>query len=129
MEVGIRIPLWFGAIRNRVKAGEIKERIAESRLETTRLRINTAYHEALETWKKRKIQYELQQERLHELGKELRRTAQRRYQEGDIDYATYTNSMQQAIEIEKNWLDSVMKLNKSVAELDYYLKNTAGRSN
>lgn len=129
VEVGMRIPLWFGAIRNRVKAGEIKERIAESRLETTRLRINTGYYEALETWKKRKIQYDLQHERLQELGKELRRTAERRYKEGDIDYATYTNNMQQAIEIEKNWLDSVMKLNKSVAELNYYLKNTAGGSN
>lgn len=127
MEIGLRIPLWFGATRDRVIAGEIKENIAQSELESVRLKINTGYHEALETWKNRKIQYELQLERLQGLGKELQRTAERRYQEGDIDYTTYTNNMQQAIEIEKNWLDSLLKLNESVVELNYYLKNTSGR--
>ncbi|MEX1122022.1 MAG: TolC family protein, partial [Balneolales bacterium] len=121
-EVGIRIPLWFAPQDRRVKAGNINRKIAEANLESLQLQINSRFAEAIQNVEKWQRQYEMNRDRREQVGDELRHTATKRYESGDIDYPTYTRYVEQAVDIEENYLHSLLNYNQAVIALQFYFE-------
>ena len=121
-EVGIRIPLWFGPQARRVQAGNLNRKIAEANLETLQLQINSRFEEALQNVEKWQSQYEMMRDRREQVGDELRRTAARRYESGDISYPAFILYLEQAVDIEEAYLNTLLKFNESVIDLQFYFE-------
>ncbi len=121
-EVGIRVPFWFGPQARRVQAGNLNKKIAESNFQSLQLQMNSRYGEALQNVEKWQRQYEMIRDRREQVGEELRRTATRRYESGDINYPTYTRYLEQAVDIEETYLNTLLRLNESVIDLQFYFE-------
>ncbi len=122
-EVGIRISLSFGPQTRRVQAGKISERIAEANYRSLELELNSRIFEAFQNTKKWERQYQLNRGRRDEVARELRTAATKRYENGDIDYPTFTRYIEQAVQIEENYLNALLKLNQAIIDLQFYLES------
>lgn len=122
-EVGIRIPLWFRPQAQRVRAGKISEKIAEANYRSIELELNSRISEALQNTKKWERQYQLNREQRDQVARELRTAATKRYENGDIDYPTFTRYIEQAVQIDENYLNALLKLNQAIIDLQFYLES------
>ncbi len=119
--VGIKIPLFFGAKKARIKAAH---RQYESTLHQNR-QIEILLHQQKENllnlrklWQS-KIAYFQQQG--NRLGEQLRKTAELSYQSGEIDYFKYVQFLENALEIEKAYLDAVLNYNLVLLKIKYFV--------
>lgn len=118
-EIGIRIPLWFGPQRQRVKASRIEEDIAQANYQTIQINLDSRYEEAQQNLDKWWRQYELYKARREQNAAEIQRSATRQYEEGSISYTVFTQYLNQAVRIEETYHKVVMSLNEAIIELNY----------
>lgn len=119
-EVGIRIPLWFGPQRQRVKASRIEEDITQANFQTLQLNLDSRYEEVQQNLQKWQRQYELYKTRRDRDAAEIQRSAARQYEEGSITYTVFTQYLDQAVRIEETYQQTVLRLNEAIIELNYF---------
>lgn len=119
-EIGIRIPLWFGPQRQRVKASRIEEDIAQANVQSLQLNLDSRYEEAQQNLDKWWRQYELYKARREQDAAEIQRSATRQYEEGSISYTVFTQYLNQAVRIEQTYQKVVLRLNEAIIELHYF---------
>ena len=118
-EVGIGIPLFFSEQRGRIKAGQ-HSMDAAINLQAHYVRqyqhrvtgLMTGIHKYEES-----IRY--YEESGQSLSRELSRYAEQSYAAGEIDFFRFVQSLDNAIEIELNYLDNLFEYNKLVLEINF----------
>lgn len=118
-QVGLQVPLFFGAQRSRIKSEKIALEMAQIRYEYLKdqleTRFATLYNEYL---KYRKVLEDFQASNL-ELYRELLNAAHLSFQLGQIGYFQYAQSIANALEIKIQYLDILADYNRTVTELKY----------
>ncbi len=119
MQVGVSVPLWFGAQRASIRAAAIGQDITQREAVNYQYRL-TAQQERLRAqlnkYQQAIIYYNTTGERLAD---ELFNTARRSYQEGEIDFLQYVQSLDNAQLIELDYLESLHLYNQTLLELQY----------
>lgn len=116
-EVGVTVPLFFGATSARLKAARTDKRIAllnremaeaESRSESERLRATlTSVRESMEYFRTSALPD----------AREIERIARVSYELGDIDYLEYISNMETAYSVYREYADCLNDYNQTVINL------------
>ena len=120
-EVGLGVPLFFGEQRARVKAKQFSMEASTNlqthyvlQYENRRAELKSGLSKFIEAIQN----YESTGK---ELATELVRSSQLSYSAGEIDYFRFAQSVDQAVEIELNYLENLYQYNKLVLDINYLI--------
>ncbi len=122
IQVGVGIPLWFGAQRAHIQASRIQVDRA--------LFLSTEYRKSLEgeyiRLQRERDRYQEALDFYNASGKQLAdetiSTSKRAFASGEINFLHYVQALDQAIQIQLNHLLNLYSYNATVIELNYLLK-------
>lgn len=117
-EVGISVPLFFGAQKAKIKASEAELNIARMRKETDETEAQNAYQLLLERLKKACQALEYYQTSALSQAEEIRRLADISYEYGEIDYMEYINNMETYYTVKREYVDAIQKYNQTILQIN-----------
>jgi cobalt-zinc-cadmium resistance protein CzcA len=118
-EVGIAIPLFFGAQRGRIRSGSIQENITEKEKANYFIRLKTEQEQLVNQLAQIRNALEYYESNGRNLARELIRASQRSYQEGEINYFQYIQNVDSAVRMEISYLENVLQQNLTSIALFY----------
>ncbi|MCX2739400.1 CusA/CzcA family heavy metal efflux RND transporter [Pontibacter anaerobius] len=117
VELGVGIPIFFGAQKSRIQAARVQEQVAQNSYKAGKLTLETQLRKALE-------QYQLASETLTYYEQtalpnagSIIRTADEQFRGGEIDYLEWVLLTNQAITLQTSYLDAVRNYNQSILEI------------
>ncbi|XHR94931.1 TolC family protein [Mucilaginibacter sp. UC70_90] len=118
-EVGISVPLFYGAQSARVKAARINQQIVQSDQTLAVLQLNKQYTQQLQEYLKyqQAVDY-YQGSGLKQAGEQIR-IAAFAYSKGEIGYVEFIQNTTQALNIRLQYLQALRDYNNSIIELSY----------
>lgn len=118
-QVGVSVPLWFGAQKARINAAKRDAAITEAEFENYKLILKTQY-QALESDLRK---YEEELDYFESSGKELSEQmlyhANQAFKNGEIDFLQYIQLLENARTIETNYLTTLFQYNMTVLDSNY----------
>lgn len=119
-QIGIAIPLFFSGNISKRKTAKLEQQSWEAMRSNREIRMESFYmqKQAELNQHREMIKYYTQNGQM--LSKEIIKTADMSYKNGEIDFFQYIQSMENAISIESDYLDNVLSYNKSYLELHYF---------
>lgn len=121
-QAGISVPLFSGSKKSRAKASKIDHQIAQTHADFTEQQLQSEYQQALQSYQKWQEVWLLYNEASLPLAKEQRQGALIAYREGAIDYAAFTQTINDAIQIEIDALDALNNYLIALFKLEYYIQ-------
>lgn len=118
-EVGITVPLFFGAGRARVKAADADRRIALLNMETEERKTASEKSSLTETLETIEEKLEYYRNTALPQADEIKRVALVSYEYGDIDYLEYIANLETAYEVYCEYADCLNDYNTTVNTLNY----------
>lgn len=118
-QVGIAVPLWFGANKSKINAAKTETMIIEDEYENYKIQLQSKYDGLLSDLKKFQETVDYYETTGKRLSKELTTTASKAFQNGEIDFLQYVQLLESAKNIEINYLQNLNKHNTTVLELNY----------
>jgi cobalt-zinc-cadmium resistance protein CzcA len=118
-EVGVSVPLFFGAQKSRVKAAQVGQQIAQAEQQNASLLLNKQYNQALQQVAKYDAAVRYYDESGVKQAAEQIRIAQFAYSKGEIGYVEFIQNMTQAMNIRLSYLSALRDYNQAVIELTY----------
>ena len=118
-QVGIKIPLFFSGNASKIKAANISQKIAEQEYEDYKIKLKARYFKLmaeLQQYIDAVNYYETQGEAL---SIEIIKTTESSFKNGEIDFFQYIQSMENAIEIELNFIENLNNYNRTVTEINH----------
>ncbi|MDZ7719881.1 MAG: CusA/CzcA family heavy metal efflux RND transporter [Balneolaceae bacterium] len=103
--VGVKVPLWFRGQQQRSKAASLDLRAAQAEFEDQRFALQNQIDQLQNELLKLQTQIDFYQTEQMALADELLNTGRKSYNAGNIDYVTYVNYIDEAIEIKHSYLD------------------------
>ena len=116
-QVGITIPLFFGAKRARLLAAKRDVEMAKLRIEDANLQMKQAYADAQNEFQAAAENLRYYEERGLQQANEMARLAQVSYELGDIDYMEYMQNVETASALHIEYLESIERYNQSIIKL------------
>ena len=123
VEVGVRVPLFWGSQKAKVKAARRDVELAEISRRQAEQRMNKEYHDGLnELFRAQKVlDYYIalgngQAERMSRL-------SQASYENGEIGYVEYIQNQQTALDVQLRYADAVNDYNQAIITLNYIKGN------
>lgn len=118
-QVGIAVPLWFGAHKSKINAAKTETLIIANEFENYKIQLQSKYDALLSDLKKFQETIEYYESTGRDLSKQLTTTASKAFQNGEIDFLQYVQLLESAKNIEINYLQNLNKYNNTVLELNY----------
>ena len=118
-QVGIAVPLWFGANKSKINAAKTETMIVANEFENYKIQLQSKYDGLLSDLKKFQETVDYYETTGKNLSKELTTTASKAFQNGEIDFLQYVQLLESAKNIEINYLQNLNKYNNTVLELNY----------
>ncbi len=119
--VGLRVPLAQKSLRARADASAVQAEAARAQYENTVRRQQIQLSHLLHEVEKYDILLRYFENEGRTLATELRRTAFRRYQEGESDFTDFVQSADRALRLEMEYLDNLNMLNRTLLEIEMLL--------
>ena len=116
-EVGVGIPLFFGATKAKVKAAKKEREIAEIEMKEEQQQREKEYLAALSKCNADFVRLNYYQQEGSKKADELSRLGTLEYQNGEISYVEYVNALQESIDIRMKHLEAINAYNQSVVAL------------
>ena len=120
-EVGVAIPLWFGSEKSKITAAKTDTYIMEFESNNYKIKLNSKYLELQSDL----IQFDKGINYYESTGKELSEKtifhAEQAFKNGEIDFLQYTQLLENAKNIESNYLTSLFKYNMTVLEANFLM--------
>jgi cobalt-zinc-cadmium resistance protein CzcA len=120
-QVGIGIPLWFGSQRSKIKAAKTEKIILETESENLKIQLLTKYNALRSDIRKFEEGIDYYQTKGSQLATETIFHANKSYQNGEINFFQYTQLLENAKNIQSNYLHSLLQYNATVLEANYIL--------
>ncbi|MFD2920409.1 CusA/CzcA family heavy metal efflux RND transporter [Terrimonas rubra] len=114
VNIGIAIPLTFGATKARIKSLEYKKQAATANAQQQQQLLSTQMQNALVQYRQDIEQYNYFRDQALPNAGEIIAAAQLGYKTGDIGYVEYLYALQTATDIQLGYLKSIQQLNQSV---------------
>lgn len=120
--IGAQIPLFKSGVTNTVKASQLGIKISESDFQNFKLQLSTQYITAIQGFNKYNQSLQYYQTTGVQLANKILSSATKGYQQGEIDYVEYVQSIQQAILLKTDYLQTLNNYNQAVIYLNYLLR-------
>jgi cobalt-zinc-cadmium resistance protein CzcA len=119
IQAGIEIPLWFVPHTSRIKAANLKEKIAQADAEYFSKSLTGSYQALLGEYAKysNSVDY-YEKQAVPEAGLIIDQ-ATRSYKAGAMDYLDYIMNLSRALQIRQNYLDALNNYNQTIVNLEF----------
>lgn len=118
-EIGVNIPLFFGAQRARVKVAKNDVELAETRMQEQLQQLNNQYRTAYEQYVKTQTSLNYYRTQAVAQAGEIERISQTAYEKGEIGYMEYIQNLQSALDIRNQYVTAINNYNQAVIILNY----------
>ena len=118
-QVGVAVPLWFGANKSKINAAKTETLIVANEFENYKILLQSKYDGLLSDLKKYQETVDYYETTGQHLSKELTTTASKAFKNGEIDFLQYVQLLESSKNIEINYLQNLNKYNNTVLELNY----------
>lgn len=118
-EAGLGIPLFFGQNKARIRELKIGQEINRYHLDNFRQHLNSKHAELKVEIAGRKSALDFYYNSGEKLSREMIRMARLSFEKGEIDLFSYLMTLENAIQIEIDYLDNLSDYNFNVIELNY----------
>jgi len=119
-QIGIAIPLFFSGNISKRKTAKLEQQSWEAMRSNREVWMESFYMQKQAELNQHREMIKYYTENGQMLSKEIIKTADMSYRNGEIDFFQYIQSMENAISIESDYLDNVLSYNKSYLELHYF---------
>ena len=116
-EVGIGIPLFFGATKAKVKAARSDRAIAQMEMQQQQLTQQTEYKAALTRYNTAFSRMQYYEQKGAASATEIARLATLEYENGEISYIEYVSALQESIDSQLKRADAINAYNQAVVAL------------
>jgi cobalt-zinc-cadmium resistance protein CzcA len=123
VQLGVGIPLIFASQAARIKAAAINRKMATTLAEDGKHMLDMQYDNALVAYKKQADAVVYYEQTGNKNAAEIIEATGSQYMQGDISYLEYTMLLNQAFDIYNRYYDELKKLNESIFEINYLIKN------
>ena len=117
VNIGIAIPITYGATKARIKSLDYRKQAAEANAQQQQRTLATQMQNALLQYQQDMKQFNYFQQEALPNAKEIVSAAQLGYKTGDIGYVEYLFALQTATDIQLNYLKSIQQVNQSVINI------------
>lgn len=119
--IGLGIPVFFGGQKAKITASRIQEAIAQSEYEANRQLFESAYLAALESYKNYQDVVNYFEETTLENARLMTETVDLQYKNGSINYLEWVLLINQAVEIQNNYIETVRNRNMAITEINSFI--------
>lgn len=119
-QIGIAIPLFFSGNISKRKTAKLEQQSWEAMRSNREIRMESFYMQKQAELNRHREMIKYYTENGRMLSKEIIKTADMSYKNGEIDFFQYIQSMENAIDIESDYLDNALSYNKSYLELYHF---------
>lgn len=120
-QIGLGIPLFYGAYKARIKAAKSNELIADNNLLLEQTHLQIQLNNTLVQYNNRLKTIEYYENSSLQNATNIINTANKQLYNGSINYMEWTLLTNQAINVQSDYLSEVLKLNESIIYLQYLL--------
>jgi cobalt-zinc-cadmium resistance protein CzcA len=120
-QVGVAVPLWFGSQKSKISAAKTGESILESESNNYKIQLVSKYaalQSDLRQHEEGLTYYEITGKKLSQ---ETLFYANKAFQNGEINFLQYAQLLENAKNIESNYLKSLYQYNMTVLEINYLM--------
>jgi cobalt-zinc-cadmium resistance protein CzcA len=120
-QFGVKIPILFSGNASKIKASKLAYEAAYEAQKNYTLSYEAEYYSLLakvEQYEESLNYYETQGK---ELSEEIIKTAERSFKHGEIDFFQYIQSIENAKEIELNYLENLNKYNQAIIAINHLI--------
>ena len=119
VEVGISIPLYTGAQKARIKAGQIARQANEAVIDNRLIQLESKYKQLRNELEKHRTAIDFYQTTGRKLSDEINRSATKSYQAGAIDFYQFAISIENAMKLQLDYCQAVAAYNQIALEINY----------
>lgn len=116
--IGVNVPLLYFSQLGSIQASRISRSIAEKELDEQQLVLQKEWTSALAAWQNAQISMEYYQNQGLQLAEEQISGATLGYKLGEVNYIAFVQSLNQAMDIRRDYLASLFQYNEAVIELN-----------
>lgn len=118
VNIGIAIPLTFGATKAKINSLEYQKQSLQTQAEYQSTLLNTQLQNALAQYQQDVQQYNYYKTQALPNADEIVKAAQLGYRTGDISYVEYLYALQTATDIQLKYLQSIQQINQTVVNIN-----------
>lgn len=119
VQFGMALPIWFGANKARINAAKTETLIIANEMENYTIQLQSKYDSLLSDLKKFQEMVDYYENTGRILSKQITTTATKSFLKGEIDFLQCVQLLDNAKNIEINYLQNLNKYNQTVLELNY----------
>ena len=118
-QVGISVPIFFGSQKAIINASKIAENIAANDLLITKMKVENEFRKTWSNYETTKAMLNYYQTKGIMNMQLIIATANRQFQNGEINYLDWVVLINQALTLQTNYLNTVQNLNEQIIEINY----------
>jgi cobalt-zinc-cadmium resistance protein CzcA len=118
-QIGLKFPILFSGNSSRIKASKIARQIAEQEAIDYRIRLETRRSDLLLQLNKYDQMLSYYQDEGENLSQEIFKTAKYSFENGEINFFQYLQSIENALEILLDYMQNLNQYNQTAIELNY----------
>ena len=118
-QLGLKVPLFFGAQNAKVKAAKINEAFSQNNWEAQKATFNLDVQNAILNHQKSLEKVNYFESIALKNAQTIEKTAEQQLQNGDIDYMDWVLLNNQSINIQTQYIEAIMELNQNTISLKY----------
>lgn len=118
-QFGLKIPLFFGAQQAKIKSTKLQMKSIEAEAKDYNFQLEAKYNTLLKKLSKHKAAIDYYQSKGQEIAREIRKAASKSYLNGEIDYFEYILSLENATQIELEYLKNLNDYNQTVIQINH----------
>ncbi len=116
-DIGVAIPLTFGATKSKVRSLELQKQSTEMTAQWQQQQFQTELDNRLNQYQQDVAQYQYYRDKALKNADEIIQSSQLAYKTGDISYIEYLFTLQTVTDIQLNYLKSIQQVNESVVSI------------
>ncbi|WP_299699495.1 CusA/CzcA family heavy metal efflux RND transporter [uncultured Pontibacter sp.] len=118
-EVGIAVPLWFGAQKSRIKAAKMNEEAVKSQARYQQQLLMTELQNLAQELQKHSNTLAFYEQGALKQAEQMNKAAELSFRTGDIDYVEYVQALDQAYQLRSNYLNALRDYNQTIISLEF----------
>lgn len=120
-ELGLKIPLIFGGKAAKIKSARIHKDIAQAEYEDFRIQLSGYYQNLLAKLRQYETELSYYSTEGKSLSEELLKSAESSFKHGEIDYFQYIQTIENAKQIQLDYLENLNQYNQTVITINYLM--------
>tara|TARA_Y100000034_G_scaffold136654_1_gene214524 strand:+ start:96925 stop:98118 length:1194 start_codon:yes stop_codon:yes gene_type:complete len=118
-QIGLKIPLFFGGKSSKIKASKIAKNSFLAKQEDLKIHLNQRHQELLSNLKQITNALDYYEEDGNALQSEIRKTARKKYEQGEINYLEFIENLKVASQIQLDYLTDLNAYNQTIIKINH----------